>query len=59
MNGNITRRGKSSWRLKYDIGRDPKTGERRIAYKTIRGSKKEAQREVRGNLILDQAPIAL
>ena len=50
MNGTITRRGKSSWRLKFDIGHDPKTGERRIGYKTIRGSKKVAQRELRAIL---------
>ena len=31
MRGNITRRGKSSWRLKFDIDNDPMTGERRFA----------------------------
>ena len=43
MIGNITRRGKSSWRLKFDLGPDPVTGKRKIAYKTVRGSKREAQ----------------
>jgi integrase len=43
MRGNITRRGKSSWRLKYDVG----TGsERQIAYVTIRGTRKQAEAEL-------------
>jgi len=43
MRGNITRRGKSSWRLKYDVG----TGsERRIAYVTVRGTRKQAEAEL-------------
>jgi integrase len=45
--GHIQRRGKSSWRLKYDLGRDPKTGVRIIKYKTVRGKKSEAQAELR------------
>jgi integrase len=47
MTGNITRRGKSSWRLKFEAGeRDPVTGKRRTRYVTVRGSKKDAQREL-------------
>jgi integrase len=46
MRGNITRRGKSSWRLKYDAGRDPLTGERRIRYLTVRGKRQDAEREL-------------
>jgi integrase len=43
MRGNITRRGKSSWRLKYDVG----TGsERQIAYVTVRGTRKQAEAEL-------------
>jgi integrase len=43
MRGNITRRGKSSWRLKYDVG----TGsERQIAYVTVRGTKKPVEAEL-------------
>lgn len=45
--GNLTRRGKGSWRLKYEAGeRDPATGERRTRYATFRGTKKEAQVEL-------------
>ena len=42
MKGNITRRGKNSWRLKFDAGRDA-SGQRKIQYHTFRGGKREAQ----------------
>jgi hypothetical protein len=48
--GHIQRRGKSSWRLKYDAGRDPASGRRMTRYKTVRGTKKDAQRELRNLL---------
>ena len=42
--GNITKRGKTSWRLKFEGGsRDPKTGRRKTCYETFRGTKREAQ----------------
>ena len=44
--GNITRRGKASWQLKYDLPRDPQTGKRRVAYKTVRGTRKQAEQEL-------------
>jgi integrase len=44
--GNITRRGAHSWRLKFDIGRDPVTGERETRFVTVRGTKKQAQAEL-------------
>jgi integrase len=43
MRGNISRRGKSSWRLKYDVGTD---SERKIAYVTVRGTRKQAEAEL-------------
>jgi integrase len=47
VRGNITRRGKQSWRLKFDAGeRDPATGRRRTRFVTVRGTKKDAQREL-------------
>jgi integrase len=47
MVGNITRRGKASWRLKYEAGdRDPISGKRTTRFVTVRGTKKEAQREL-------------
>jgi hypothetical protein len=41
--GNITRRGKSSWRLKFEGARDSQTGKRNIQYATVRGTKAEAK----------------
>jgi len=47
VSGNITRRGAHSWRLKFEAGeRDPITGERQTRYVTVRGTKKDAQREL-------------
>ncbi len=46
MKGTIVRRGKSSWRLKFDVGADPVTGCRKIAYRTVRGTKKQAEAEL-------------
>jgi integrase len=43
MKGNITRRGKNSWRIKFDIEGAP--GERETRFVTVRGTKKEAQIE--------------
>ena len=45
--GHIRPRGPGAWELKYDIGRDPKTGKRITKYKTVRGGKRDAQRELR------------
>ena len=46
MRGIIVRRGKHSWRLKYEVARDPVTRERQTRYLTVRGTKKDAQREL-------------
>ena len=43
MSGHIRRRGKSSWELKLDAGRDPATGKRLIQYHSFRGTKRDAQ----------------
>src|SRR5262245_16835197 len=43
MKGHIRQRGKRSWELKFDAGRDPVTGERKIQYHSFRGTKREAQ----------------
>jgi integrase len=45
MRGNITRRGKSSWRLKFDAGSD-RDGKRLIQYQTVHGTKKDAEQEL-------------
>ena len=43
--GSIRQRGKQSWGLKFDLGRDPATGERITRHVTFRGTKREAQAE--------------
>jgi hypothetical protein len=43
MRGNITRRGKSSWRIKFDLAADSVTSERRYYVETVRGIKRDAQ----------------
>ena len=49
MTGSITRRGKKSWRIKYDLPRDD-NGQRRIAYVTVQGTRKDAEKELRAKL---------
>jgi integrase len=47
VSGNITRRGAHSWRLKFEAGeRDPATGKRATRFVTVRGTKRDAQREL-------------
>ncbi len=48
--GHIRRRGKDSWEIKFDLGRDPLTGKRITKYKSVRGTKRDAQRELRQQL---------
>jgi hypothetical protein len=48
--GHIRARGPNAWELKYDVGRDPRTGRRITKYTTVRGSKRDAQRELRNLL---------
>ncbi|HZO56004.1 MAG TPA: hypothetical protein VFB63_25060 [Bryobacteraceae bacterium] len=43
MKGHIRQRGKQSWELKFDAGRDPATGKRKIQYHAFRGNKRAAQ----------------
>jgi len=45
MKGTITRRGKSSWRLKFDIGRDA-FGKRQFQFLTVRGKRQDAEKEL-------------
>ena len=44
MRGNITRRGNRSWRIKYDVERV--AGRRQIRYVTVRGTRRDAEREL-------------
>jgi integrase len=45
--GHIRQRSPGSWEVKYDLGRDPITGKRRVRYATVHGRKSDAQRELR------------
>ena len=45
MNGNITRRGANSWRLKFDTDRDA-SGKRTTRYATVTGTRKQAKAEL-------------
>src|SRR5262249_15830841 len=41
--GNITKRGKSSWRVKVELSRDPVSGKRRYHLETIHGRREDAK----------------
>jgi integrase len=45
MTGHVRRRGKASWEIKFDLGRDPLTGKRRIRYRSFKGTKRQAEIE--------------
>jgi integrase len=48
--GHIRARGPGAWELKFDAGIDPATGRRITRFKTVRGAKRDAQRELRAIL---------
>lgn len=43
MQGHIRKRGKRSWAVVIELGRDPVTGKRRQSWRSIKGSKREAE----------------
>jgi integrase len=45
--GHIRQRTPGSWELRYSLGRDPATGRRRIATATVRGKRRDAEKELR------------
>lgn len=45
--GSIRQRSANSWEIKFDLGHDPMTGRRITKYATVKGSKRDAQRELR------------
>jgi hypothetical protein len=45
--GHIRQRSPESWELRYTLGVDVATGERRIATVTVRGDRKSAETELR------------
>jgi len=50
MKGHIKQRSKGSWSIWVDLGRNPETGQRKQQTLTVRGSKKDAERELRAVL---------
>src|SRR5262245_45996041 len=56
--GSITRRGEKSWRIKFELPRDA-TGERRIGYVTVKGSRRDAEKELRRRLTAMDKGIAV
>jgi integrase len=44
--GTIKSRSRGSYRIRYSLGRDPVSGKRRFASTTIRGTRKDAEREL-------------
>ena len=47
MRGHIRPRGKGKWIFGFDVGRDPTTGKRQQRWHTVKGTKKDAERELR------------
>ncbi len=47
MSGSIRQRGRKTWELRVYSGTDPGTGRRRQLTRTVRGSRTQAQRELR------------
>ena len=45
--GHIRERSPGSWELRYSLGPDPATGKRRIATATVRGKRRDAEKELR------------
>jgi len=45
MRGNVTKRGANSWRIKFDLESDAK-GKRQTRYVTVKGTRKDAEREL-------------
>jgi integrase len=45
MRGNITKRGANSWRIKFDLESDA-SGKRQTRYVTVKGTRKDAEREL-------------
>jgi len=50
MRGHIRQRSKGSWSIWVDLGRDPETGKRKQQTLTVRGTKRDAERELRNLL---------
>ena len=43
MSGHVRRRSPGSWEIKFESGVDPATGKRKTAYRSFRGTKRQAE----------------
>jgi len=50
--GHIRQRSPDSWELRYSLGTDPATGKRRTVTTTVRGKRRDAEKELRRFLTL-------
>ncbi len=50
MKGHIGQRTKGSWSIVVDVGRDQEAGKRRQQWQTVKGTKRDAERELRAIL---------
>ncbi|MGA8017173.1 MAG: site-specific integrase [Candidatus Dormiibacterota bacterium] len=46
MRGSVRRRGKGAWELTLELAQDPVTGERQRRFVTVRGTRRDAEREL-------------
>jgi len=51
MPGHLEKRSKNSWTIVIDTGRDPQTKKRKRIYKSFRGTKREAEKELAKTLV--------
>src|SRR3989304_7313683 len=61
MQGHIRKRGQSSWTVVVDLGRDPRNGKRKQVWRSVKGTKREAEALLRQllhqrDLGVDQPP---
>ena len=47
MTGHIRQRSPGSWEIRYSLGTDPASGKRKMATATVRGSRRDAEKELR------------
>ena len=52
MTGHIRQRSPGSWEIRYSVGTDPTTGKRRVTTVTVKGSRRDAEKELRRRLRL-------
>ncbi|MEQ8235277.1 MAG: hypothetical protein ABRQ23_00695 [Syntrophomonadaceae bacterium] len=54
MSGHIEKRAKGGWTIVFEKGKNPISGKRERIYKSIKGSKREAERELHAMMQLLQ-----